>query len=60
MSGIKISEYGISDGQNITGDNNKYLRLLWEVNNKQSGQNMKWVPMAKEVHLEGGMVTSIL
>ena len=47
MSGIKISEYGISDGQNITGDNNKYLRLLWEVNNKQSGQNMKWVPMAK-------------
>lgn len=26
-----ISEFAISNGQNITGDNNKYLRLFWEV-----------------------------
>ena len=27
-----ISNYAISNGQNITGNNNKYLRLFWEVN----------------------------
>jgi hypothetical protein len=27
-----ISEYATSNGQNITGNNNKYLRLFWEVN----------------------------
>ena len=47
MTGIKVSEYGISDGQNITGDNNKYLRFLWEVSNKELGKDKKWVPMAK-------------
>ena len=47
MTGIKISEYGISDGQNITGDNNKYLRLLWEVDYTKAGKGNKWVPMAK-------------
>ena len=47
MTGIKISEYGISDGQNITGDNNKYLRLLWEIDYSKAGKDNKWVPMAK-------------
>lgn len=42
-----ISNYGISDGQNITGDNDKYLRLFWEVSNRLSGQGNKWVLMAK-------------
>lgn len=42
-----ISKYGISEGQNITGDNNKYIRYFWEVNSKISGEGGKWVPMAK-------------
>lgn len=42
-----ISKYGISEGQNITGDNNKYIRYFWEVNSKVSGKGKKWVPMAK-------------
>lgn len=43
----KISELGISDGQNITGDNGKYMRLSWEVDNSKFGKEHKWVPMAK-------------
>ena len=43
----KISSIGISDGQNITGDNNKYMRLIWEVNQSFTGKGNKWVPMAK-------------
>ncbi len=27
-----ISEFAISNGQNITGNNNRFLRLFWEVN----------------------------
>ena len=42
-----ISKYGISEGQNITGDNSKYIRYFWEVNSKISGKGEKWVPMAK-------------
>ena len=47
LAGIQISAFGISDGQNITGDNNKYLRQVWEVSYSKSGKNHKWVPMAK-------------
>lgn len=47
LKGIDITNYGISDGQNITGNNNKYLRYIWEVNRNKSGKGLKWVPMAK-------------
>lgn len=47
LEGIDITQYGISDGQNITGNNNKYLRYIWEVNRTKSGKGLKWVPMAK-------------
>lgn len=47
LMGEAVSDFGISDGQNITGDNNKYLRLLWEVNHRNSGKGSKWVPIAK-------------
>ena len=43
----RINKYGISDGQNITGDNNRYLRLFWEVSKRNSGRGAKWVPVAK-------------
>ncbi|MGK0363399.1 MAG: hypothetical protein ACI85O_000444, partial [Saprospiraceae bacterium] len=42
-----ISKYGISDGQNITGDNEKYLRKIWEINNNNIGRGCKWVSIAK-------------
>lgn len=47
FEGDKITSFGISDGQNITGDNNKYLRQSWEVSNSKCGKEKKWVPMAK-------------
>ncbi len=37
----------ISDGQTKTGDNNKYLRLLWEVSSSDLGKNQKWVKHPK-------------
>lgn len=46
-SGASLSKYGISDGQNITGNNDKYLRNIWEVSIKQAGKGNKWVPIAK-------------
>lgn len=47
LYGINITHYGISDGQNITGNNNKYLRYIWEVSKTNSGKGHKWVPIAK-------------
>lgn len=43
----RIKSIGISDGQNITGDNAKYMRLFWEIDYIKFGKNLKWVPMAK-------------
>lgn len=42
-----IGKYGISEGQNITGNNEKYLRLFWECDNSSVGKGNKWVPTAK-------------
>lgn len=36
-----------SDGQTKTGDNNKYLRLIWEVSFKTIGKEHKWVKHPK-------------
>lgn len=47
FSGDKINDFGISDGQNITGDNTKYFRYFWEPSERKIGKNKKWVPMAK-------------
>ncbi len=47
FSNNPISKYAISDGQTKTGDNNKYLRLLWEVNSNTIGPKKKWVLIAK-------------
>lgn len=40
-------EYSISDGQNKTGNNAKYVREYWEVNNADIGINKKWLFYAK-------------
>ena len=33
-----INQYAISNGQNITGDNNRFLRYFWEVSKKNVSQ----------------------
>ena len=43
----RIGDYAISDGQTKTGDNEKYLRFLWEVNNASIGKDNKWALIAK-------------
>lgn len=45
----KIGDYAISDGQTKTGDNNKYLRFIWEPSAKKVGKGNKWV-----FHVKGG------
>lgn len=42
-----IKDYTISDGQNITANNDKYLRLFWEVSKKTILSKLKWKPYAK-------------
>ena len=39
----------ISDGQTKTGNNDLYLRFLWEVDNTDIGKDKKWV-----IHAKGG------
>lgn len=41
-----IADYAISNGQNITGNNNKYLRLFWEVDNRKINDNY-WAKCAR-------------
>lgn len=42
-----IGKHAISDGQTKTGNNDKYLRLLWEIDKNTVGKGKKWVPHAK-------------
>ena len=43
----KMFDYTFSDGQNKTGDNDKYLRYFWEVESKDVGEGKRWVQLAK-------------
>ena len=43
----KIEQYITSDGQTKTGDNDKYMRGIWEVNRCSIGVGKKWVLIAK-------------
>lgn len=42
-----IGDIAISDGQNITGDNERFLRLFWEVPSNSIGKSKKWVLCAR-------------
>lgn len=42
-----LFEYSLSDGQNKTGNNAKYLRAFWEVSNINVGIGKKWLFYAK-------------
>ncbi len=44
---MKISSITISDGQTKTGDNDRFLRNLWEVNKSVCGVDLKWVKHPK-------------
>lgn len=41
-----ISDYAISNGQNITGDNNRFLRLFWEIESGKISTNY-WAKCAR-------------
>lgn len=43
----EIYQYSTSASQNVTGNNGKYLRFIWEVDNEKVGFEKKWVFYAK-------------
>ena len=43
----KVASITISDGQTKTGNNDKYLKNIWEVNRRYSGRDCKWVKHPK-------------
>lgn len=43
----QLYEITISDGQNITADNTKFVRFFWESEKEQIGKGKKWVLYAK-------------
>lgn len=47
FSNESIESITISDGQNKTGNNDKYLRQFWETNKNQIGIEKKWFFYAK-------------
>lgn len=47
FSNEKIETVSLSDGQTKTGDNDKYLRRIWEVNPDTIGKGKKWAYIAK-------------
>ena len=46
----KLSTFTISDGQTLTGNNELYLKYLWEVSSNKIGIGEKWA-----LHAKGGM-----
>ena len=49
FSTAKVGTITLSDGQILTGDNNRFLRLFWETSRKKTGvgAGYKWTLMAK-------------
>ena len=47
FSQTSIEKYTISDGQNITGNNEKYIKAFWEVKSCDIGKGNKWVLCAR-------------
>ena len=42
-----LFDYSISDGQNVTSNNARFVRFFWEVNSSRIGKNRKWRLYAK-------------
>jgi type II restriction/modification system DNA methylase subunit YeeA len=47
FANTKITDISISEGQNITSDNARFIKFWWEVLNGDIGKNDKWLPYAK-------------
>lgn len=47
FNGENLSALIETEGQNKTANNEKYVRLAWEVNNSKVGKNLRWLPYAK-------------
>ncbi|MFU8763921.1 MAG: BREX-1 system adenine-specific DNA-methyltransferase PglX [Haliea sp.] len=47
FSNPSLKEITVSEGQNKTADNDKYVRLGWEVRSQDIGRNQKWLTYAK-------------
>lgn len=47
VSGFSLEDITISDGQNITANNDTYLRNFWEISKSQVGIDKKWFFYAK-------------
>ena len=43
----RVEQWTISEGQNKTANNDKYVRNAWEVSLEYLGRNKKWLPYAK-------------
>ena len=50
-----LYEYSISDGQNVTSDNARFVRFSWEINNNKVGRGKNGDYMLKVVDIENGM-----
>ena len=42
-----IYDFSISDGQNVTSDNARFVRCFWELNKNNIGKGRKWRYYAK-------------
>lgn len=42
-----IGKHAFSDGKNVTGNNDLFLRYLWEVSRKRIGKGLKWMLQTK-------------
>lgn len=47
FNGENLSALIETEGQNKTANNEKYVRLAWEVSNSKVGRNSRWLPYAK-------------
>lgn len=47
FKGENLEKYTISDGQNVTGDNNRFVRMHWEVDRNKISSKGKWKLYAK-------------
>lgn len=47
FNGENLSALIETEGQNKTANNEKYVRLAWEVSNSKVGKNLRWLPYAK-------------
>ena len=55
FSADAIKDLTISDGQTKTGDNDRYLRFLWEVDYSNIGEKKNGLSIQRVANLENGM-----